>query len=394
MPAQTDSPSAEKSVLYVTKTSILGEGGGGEKRAKEVTSRLADRGHAVTVACGRTDQGLSKWTTHQGCLIRHIKCAPEYVLQFPRIGFYLPRYLFAFTSLPVLCYLLFAEDYDVVVENMTPYPTLTVVLAKLFGVPIVAVQHEFHGNNATEMYDPVTGRIQLLVQNLLRLFDYDRVIVPTRYVRAQLSAYGVPWGRIEVVPNGINYERFARDTNDRDRKRLVTVSRLGTRKGVDDVIRAFATVREVHPDATLDIVGSGPERDSLEELARRLDVDEGITFHGYVSHERKVELLNRADLFLFASRQEGFGLVLLEAMAAGLPVVARELPVYHDFFKDGANGYLVEDDRAETALGDRTVELLEYQSRTRQIRKHNERTAEQYGWDNTAEMTEKVLMNI
>jgi len=392
MVGQHDSSTQE--ILYVTKTSILGEGGGGEKRAKEVTGRLADRGHDVTVACGRTDQGLSKWTTSQGCLIRHITCAPEYLLQFPRVGFYLPRYLFAFTSLPVLCYLLFEEDYDIVVENMTPYPTLTVILAKLFGVPIVAVQHEFHGDDAAEMYDPLTGRIQLLVQNLLRLFDYDRVIVPTRHVRAQLSAYGVPWGRIDVVPNGINYERFARETEDRDRKRLVTVSRLGTRKGVDDVLRAFATVREEHPDATLDIVGSGPERDTLEELASRLDVGECVTFHGYVSHERKVELLNRADLFLFASRQEGFGLVLLEAMAAGLPVVARELPVYHDFFEDEVNGYLVAGEQAQTEIDTRTVELLENRSRVTQIRKHNERTAERYGWDNTAQMTESALLDL
>lgn len=381
-------------VLYVTKTSIVGEGGGGEKRAKEVTSRLAATGHNVTVVSGKTDRDLPKWTEENGTTIRHVTCTPGFLLDLPRIGFYLPRYLFAFTSLPVLWYLLFKRDFDVVVENMTPFPTLTVILAKLFSTPIVAVQHEFHGRDALEMYDPVTGRIQLVVQNLLRLFHYDQIITPTEHVKDQLAAYGIAPEQITVITNGINYDRFQSVDTERIPTRLVTVSRLGKRKGVDDVLRSFAVIREQHPDTTLDIVGSGPERENLEALAERLGIDDAVTFHGYVSHDRKVELLRCAGIFVFASRQEGFGLVLLEAMATGLPIVARNLPVYHDFFENGTNGYLVRDEEVPREIAERVDELLADPSTLSEIQNVNKETAKRYGWDKTASMTECAIADV
>ena len=386
--------SSTREILYVTKTSVIGEGGGGEKRAQEVTGRLAANGHRVTIVCGKTEPELPKWTESDGCRIRHITCAPEFILNLPKLGFYIPRYLFAFTSLPVLCYLLLKNEFDVIIENMTPYPTLTVLLAKFLALPIIAVQHEFHGRNAIEMYDPITGRIQLLVQNLLRVFTYDRIIVPTHHIQENLLAYGILSDRIDVVPNGINYHRFQLEGVDRSPTQLITVSRLGTRKGVDDVIRAFAAIKDQHPETTLDIVGSGPERENLETLATKLNVNKDITFHGYVTHGRKVELLHQAGIFVFASRQEGFGLVLLEAMAAGLPIVARELPVYHDFFEDGSNGYLIDDEQVESGIAARVGQLLSDPSMISEIRNVNERTAKRYRWDNTAEMTEAILCNV
>jgi hypothetical protein len=79
-------------ILYVTKTSVVGEGGGGEERAREVIDGLADRGNDVTVVCGRTESGLQKRTTYRGCHVRHIWCGPEWALGNGRVGFLMPRY--------------------------------------------------------------------------------------------------------------------------------------------------------------------------------------------------------------------------------------------------------------------------------------------------------------
>lgn len=380
-------------LLYVTKTSLIDDGGGGEERAREVVSGLASRNHDVTVVCGKTKKGLKKNAEYQGCEIRHVWCGPEFLLDKGRLGFLIPRYLFAFCSLPVLVFLFARERFDVTIENMTPYPTLTVILARLFAVPIIAVQHEFHGRDCIDMYDPVTGRIQLVVQRLLRAFSYDTLVVPAAHVKQELKGYGVATDRIEVVPNGIDYEKFRKSDIEQQSEHLVTVGRLCKRKGQDDLLQAFASLQESRPEAHLDIVGAGPRREQLEELTERLDIEDAVTFHGFVDEVEKIRLLNRAEIFVFASRQEGFGLVLLEAMAAGTPVVARKLPVYEEFFEDNVNGVLVDEPFLEQFPSE-TEELLKDKAKVDQIGRCNQETAANYGWESTVDKMESIALNI
>ena len=380
-------------LLYITKTSLVGEGGGGEERAREVVDGLSDRGHDVTAICGKTEPGLQKNTTYRGCHLRHVWCGPEFALGEGRLGFLLPRYLFAFCSLPVLAMALARSEYDAIVENMTPYPTLTVLLARLFAVPIIAVQHEFHGRDCIEMYGPLTGRIQLVVQRLHRALSYDAVVVPSSPVKTALEEYGIATDRIEVVPNGIDYERYHRPAVESTPGRLVTVGRLCKRKGQGDLLRGFARLNRAHSSTTLDIVGAGPRRANLEALAAELDIAESVTFHGFVSEQQKIRLLNEAELFVFGSHQEGFGIGILEAMATGLPVVARKLPVYEEFFENDINGFLVSEPFVEN-FADASKTLLETDKRRAEIGARNRKAAADYGWEHTVGDTESILVEI
>lgn len=376
-------------VLYVTKTSVTAAGGGAEQRARAVTGGLADEGHSVTVVSARTARTMEDWTTHDGCEVRHVTCVPDAVLDRPVVGFYAPRYAFALLSLPVIGRLLVGREYDVVVENMTPYPTLTVFLARLFGVPVVGVVHEFHDRDAVRLYDPLTGVIQLLVQNILRVGSFERLVVPSSHTRDQLVEYGVPSDRVVVVPNGIDPEQFRRPDVESHPDTVVTVGRLCRRKGQRFLVEAFDLVHRQWPTAELHLVGDGPLLDDLQRLVEVRDLEEAVTFHGFVPEARKVRLLNEASVFVFGSRQEGFGIAVLEAMAAGTPVVARELPVYRDFFEEGRNGYLVGDSAAEFAAV--VGALLESDERRREIRSANLATADRFSWNRTVERMEATL---
>jgi len=380
-------------ILYVTKTSILSDGGGGEERARHVTSGLVSRSHHVTILCGATNQDLPKWTSDSGREMRHVSCVPSVLFRFPTLSFYATRYLFALFSLPILFWLLLARDVDVVVENMTPYPSLAVLGAKATGTPIVAVQHEFYDRSCYQTYDPVTATVQLLVQNLLRIGNYDAVIVPTTHVARRLAEYGVESDSINVVPNGVDAGRYDVSGVERDPHSLITVGRLSKRKGQATVLRAFERVQKEVPEAQLDVLGKGPARDDLESLAVELGVSDSVTFHGFVDFDRKVELMNKAGLFLFASRQEGFGLVLLEAMAAGLPIVATRLPVYEDFFECGSNDYLLNtrdsQDYAKTVL-----KLMESPDRMAEVGLRNRQRSSEFSWDSTISHTEDVLKTV
>lgn len=377
-------------VLYITKTSLLSDGGGGEERARQVTSGLASRGHNVTVLCGKTDRELQRWMVNGSCEFRHVNCIPSFLFRFSTLSFYATRYLFALVSPPVLLWVASRNDFDVLVENMTPYPSLSIVVAKLTRTPIVAVQHEFYDRSCYQTYDPVTATIQLLVQNILHFGNYAAVIVPTTHVADQLADYGVDASRIVVVLNGVNAEKYHLSDVDRDRTSLLTIERLSKRKGQDTILRAFQHVHEQAPETHLHILGKGPAREDLEELSRRLDISDAMTFHGYVDTDRKVRLMNESALFVFVSRQEGFGLVLLEAMAAGLPVVATKLPVYEDFFTNEKHGRLVLEQNPQK-LANSIADLLQNKEEMKNIRSANVQTAQNFSWQTTIEHIEEVL---
>lgn len=377
-------------ILYITKTSLLSDGGGAEERARRVTEGLAEKGHNVKILSGKTDRDLPSKTHLNGCTVQHVKCIPSLLFNWPNLSYYATRYLFAVMSILPLIQILLQDDFDVVVENMTPYPTLSVLLAKIFSVPTVAVQHEFHDESRFKTYDPLTAAIQLIVQNLLRVVRYDAIIVPTQHVMEQLIAYGIPAERLHTIPNGVEAEKYQLDITERDERLLLTVGRINKRKNQETVIRAFSHVRQEFPGLQLAIVGTGPDQARLEQFADDLNVADSITFHGFVSEREKIRLMNKATMFCYSSKQEGFGVVLLEAMAAGLPVVAKQLPVYEEFFEDGTNGSLIskEDPRV---FAEEIGHFLKNEELWNEISSRNRSTAAEYSWDATAKQTETVL---
>nr|MBA2383258.1 glycosyltransferase [Actinomycetota bacterium] len=141
---------------------------------------------------------------------------------------------------------------------------------------------------------------------------------------------------------------------------LLGVGRLVPQKGYDVAVQAFASVRARHPEAVLVVLGEGPERARLEELARELGLGDSFRLPGRAGDV--TAWLRRADLLVHPARWEGFGLVLLEATLASLPVVATSVSAIPEIVVDGQTGLLVppEDPTAlaaalERLLDDRTL---------------------------------------
>ncbi len=200
------------------------------------------------------------------------------------------------------------------------------------GAPLVFTHHTLY----TEYlhYVPVLGPAitRPLVERYVTAYANGCacVIAPSAFVRALLADHGVT-SRIEVIPGAgpDPAEMAALDAGWARREYgipagpplLFTVSRLAPEKSVDLVIRAFAQIAATRP-AHLLIAGDGPEREALETLASDLEVGDRVTFAGMIAHEQVLAAARGADLFLYASQSETQGLVVVEAMAAGLPVVA------------------------------------------------------------------------
>ena len=143
---------------------------------------------------------------------------------------------------------------------------------------------------------------------------------------------------------------------------LLAVSRLEPQKGLDVAIRALARVRERHPDAVLVDLGLGSQRDELLALAEAEGVADAVFLAGSVGDV--ADWLHRAEVFVHPARWEGFGLALLEAMLAGLPVVASAVSSIPEIVGDGSTGVLVPPDDVPR-LAEAIVSLLDDPDRAR-----------------------------
>jgi glycosyltransferase involved in cell wall biosynthesis len=168
-------------------------------------------------------------------------------------------------------------------------------------------------------------------------------MVLTEQLARRLERSGTPGSRIRVVPVGISLDAFRRPRSRPDsmgrRRWIVYVGRLVREKGVRDLIEAFAELRVL--DTALMLVGDGADRSKLGSLAGSLGVGGRVRFTGGVPNETAAAYLQHADVAVLPSWYEERGRVLLEAMAAGTPVVATRTGGIPETVRDGENGLLV-----------------------------------------------------
>ncbi|MBN3757131.1 glycosyltransferase family 4 protein [Paraburkholderia sp. Tr-20389] len=172
----------------------------------------------------------------------------------------------------------------------------------------------------------------------------DRVVAVSKAVAASMAKRGVRGERLCVVRNGtIGTPRLAPEAMPvspaLSRPSIVTVAGMYERKGIQDLLRAFAQVRERLPGAALYLVGDGPDRAAMEALAHELGIAEHAHFTGFVANPRAH--LAEADVFVLASHREPGGLVLCEAREAGCAIVATQVDGNPEMLDDGEAGLLV-----------------------------------------------------
>jgi L-malate glycosyltransferase len=194
-----------------------------------------------------------------------------------------------------------------------------VLMKRLLGVRLVVTEH--------------TGPFSMLMRNRFAAFatrfalqSADRVVVVSKSLRDQIWAYPQLRRLINIVPNVVDTRAFSIPRAPRAEAastRLLFIGEMDTSiKGVDYLLGAVALLRRRGVELQLDLVGRGRNRTEYEALARRLGVDDVCRFLGVVPHEEVARLMSKADLFVLPSLAETFGVVLVEALSSGLPVVA------------------------------------------------------------------------
>lgn len=200
----------------------------------------------------------------------------------------------------------------------------------------------------------------------------DLVMVTSRYCAAVAAReYGVPPHRLAVVPEPIDLstwdDEFRRaPRRPRTQAVVLTVARMYPRKRIEDLLRAAALLKGAVATVQVRVVGSGPEHASAQRLHAELGLGDTAVLLGDVSREQLAAEYVGADVFCLPSVQEGFGIAFLEAMAAGLPVVACRVAAVPEVVLDGVTGVLVPP-RDPPALARALEELIRHPARARSL---------------------------
>ncbi|OGZ47229.1 MAG: hypothetical protein A3J54_01325 [Candidatus Ryanbacteria bacterium RIFCSPHIGHO2_02_FULL_45_13b] len=276
---------------------------------------------------------------------------------------------------------------------MVSYITITPVLLKMVGLcrntPFLLTLQE--GDSETHI---VKGRFGLVAYWWrMSLYYANSVHVISAWLEKIARGFGYR-GAIFVIPNGVDVAKFQISDFNPSVKIIITTSRLVEKNAIDVLIKAFAKVHEIFPDVRLHIVGDGPLRSSMEILAHTLQVDAAITFLGTMPNEEVPEQLAAAYMFVRPSRSEGLGISFLEAMAAGVPIIATPVGGIVDFLKDEETGLVCKvDDPQDLAI--QIKKLFTNEALYMRLQENGRRLVEErYNWDMIAERMKTMFKNL
>jgi glycosyltransferase involved in cell wall biosynthesis len=238
----------------------------------------------------------------------------------------------------------------------------------------------------------------------------DQVVVLSEYTREKLHlTYGVAPSKVNVIPGGVDLERF-RPSTDKDQIRarmglpedkfiLFTVRNLVPRMGLENLISAFEIVQNKRGDLLLVIGGVGPLETALKEQTKRCGVEDFVRFAGYIPDEALPSYYQVADLFILPTTElEGFGLVTVEALASGLPVLGTPVGGTREILAKLGSNYLFDDSTPQSIVKGILNALNGWATNQAAYKKVSEtcrKVAEQhYSWDNHVRKLEDLYYSM
>ena len=345
-------------------------GGGGGVICRDICEEIAAKGHRVTVVTSHYDSLPMHETLNGVAIIRLpvVMRGKKDVASFLSMVSYVPLCIRKATSI------LRRERYDVIHTHFAiPSGPAGQYISDKYGIPNVL---SIHGG---DIFDPSkslsphdTVGLKQTVRRMLK--KADRVVAQSSDTKSNAEKYYGVDRKIDIVPLGIRPNTYsAKSRQDlglpADKYVFSTIGRLVKRKNIEDLLHIIKEIQISIPSVLL-IMGDGPEKDFLESMIRNLQLEGAVRLLGRVSDEQKFEYLNASDGYLSTAIHEGFGIVFLEAMECGLPVICYDRGGQRDFLINGKTGYLVElGNKAEFAV--KLQELLHSKNLRTEISAHN-----------------------
>jgi glycosyltransferase involved in cell wall biosynthesis len=301
---------------------------------------------------------------------------------------------------PKLIPLLLKENPDIIhahgYQVFTTDAALTV--SKIKKIPLVLTLHGFPRG-----FDKLTHRAHFNLIGKETLKRAKKIISVSRMVAHEFRVIGVPKEKIAIIPNGVDLEEYKQlPIGDLFRKRLdikenekvvLTIGRLEKIKGFQYLIKALPSIiKEV---GSTKLVIAGPDFNygaKLKKLAEETNVQDNVIFYGPINGKEKFEAFSAANIVAVPSLYEGFGMLLLEAMAAGKPLVATNTGAAPEIIQNGKNGILANLGNVEDLAG-KIIKLLSDDQLMYLISQESRKTVEAFDWEKVSEHVHKLYID-
>jgi len=212
------------------------------------------------------------------------------------------------------------------------------------GIPIICSLHHLEDTSSLPAILPKIGKV--FVQDLAEVNGpYDLIHTVSNFSKKEIEkASLVNKKKIVVIPPGVELEKYLNIPRKAKKNYFVMIGRLESRKHYDHAIFAVKYATKYNPEIKLYIIGDGPLRSAIAKLTKRLSLEKNVFLLGKVDEETKLRLLSHAQALIHLGYPEGFGIVVVEALATGVPVLAYDVPPLNEVVKHGITGLLVERD--------------------------------------------------
>ena len=268
-------------------------------------------------------------------------------------------------------------------------------LKNAYDIPIVATIHATEAGRNSGIHDDTQRYIN--DTEWLLTYEATEVIVNSNYMKNELQRlFGLPFDKINVIPNGINLNNFVGIERDYDFRRqyamdnekiILYVGRLVYEKGIQHLIAAMPKILSNYNDAKLIIVGKGGMLDELKAETSNLGLDNKVYFTGYMDSKKIQKMYKCADVAVFPSTYEPFGIVALEAMLAGVPTVVSDIGGLDEIVLHGVDGMKSYAGNANSIADSVTTLLYDHQLATNVSKKAKQKVKEQFNWEKIAQDT-------
>ncbi len=241
----------------------------------------------------------------------------------------------------------FRHPFDILhCHSAYPHGYVSSTFSAITGVPVIVTPH----GPTDIMREEQIRRNPSLEKRLAKgLHTAAGISAISHHIQTEiLSIGGIADEKVRVIPNGVNLEDYTKvEAIQLDFPYILAMGRMVPQKGFDHLIHAFEKVARRTPDLRLLFAGEGVNRRDYEQLVNNLGLQDRIQFLGLVQGSRKISFLKGAEFFVCPSRFEPFGIVVLEALASGVPVIAHRVGGIIDIIEEGEQGLLVDPDSSE-----------------------------------------------
>jgi glycosyltransferase involved in cell wall biosynthesis len=362
--------------------------GGGGYHVYNLTRELDRRGIDVTVFTCDIQKPFFLKKTKVETQLGNVK-----VHRIPT--FYVPKTIYPIT--PKLVPMLLKENPDVIHAHGYQFFTsdAAAIASKIKRRPLILTLHGFPRG-----FTKLTHKTYFHLIGKKTLAAAKKIIAVSNAVAREFKVIGVQEEQLSMIPNGIDLEEFKHMPDEKNFKERVnikenekmalSIGRLEEVKGFHHLIRALARIRE--RTAPIKLVIAGPEFNygqQLRKLVAEMKIEDKVIFYGPVDGREKLEALAATDIAIVSSIYEGFSIFLLEAMAAGKPIIATKTGVAQELIKDGKNGFLISPGNVEE-LSERIIEILNNNQVSSLMGQESRNTVNAFDWKRIAEQVISV----